>query len=131
MKLIQALNDIEWLKAKNALPISIIEAIEQDFLTLFEAEGDGENVLTFRLPSQQALILLEAGDNVLGMANDPIHLEYVEKLEQGQIEFYRIAKRIEHDFQLIYTLVGVHDEETEQWLIEQAEWNRGQGDFDV
>ncbi|MBG9544728.1 hypothetical protein ABE29_18780 [Cytobacillus firmus] len=62
MKLIQALNDIEWLKATNALPISIIEAIEQDFLTLFEAEGDGVNMLTFRLPTQQTLILLEASN---------------------------------------------------------------------
>lgn len=121
MKLIQTLNDIEWLKANNGVPRPLIKSIEQDFLDLFAAEGDEMDVLKFRLPLQQALILLEAGDDVLGMVNDPFHLEYVEKQEEGRIEFYRIAKRVEHDFQLIYTLVGIHNEETEQLLIEQAE----------
>ena len=121
MKLIQTLNDIEWLKASNDLARPLIKSIEQDFLDLFEANGDELNVLKFRLPSQQALILLEVGDNVLGIVNDPFHLEYVEKQEEGRIEVYRIAKRVEHDFQLIYTLVGIHDEEIEQWLAARVE----------
>lgn len=121
MKWIQTLYDIEWLKSTNLVPRSIIESIEQDFTALFEAEGGEVDMWAFRLSKQQAIILIETGDDVLGMVNDPFHLEYVERLEEGRIEFYRIAKRIEYEFQLMFTLVGIHDEETEQWLAENAE----------
>lgn len=132
MKVIQTLNDIEWLKTTNAAPKAIIQAIQEDFQMLFEAESDCEHVLRFRLPYDEALILLEKSDDVLGMF-DPsfIDLEYVERHKQGNVSYFRIAKRSEHQFQLMYSKVGTHTVSTEEWLQEHADWNEGIGDFDV
>lgn len=131
MKVIQCINDIEALKAYGQIPKPLIQAIEHDFLHLYEAEGEETPLFSFFLPYEQALILLEAGDDVMKLLDDPFTLEYVERHRQGLIEFYRIAKRFGHEFQLFYTLIGIHDEDAEQWLFEHAEWNEGRGDFHV
>ncbi len=121
MKMIQTQNDIEFLKANNTLPLVFINIIEQEFLYLIEEEAADCDPLLFRLPIQRAVILLEAGDDVLATVGDIFHIEYVEKITEGTIIYYRIAKRHDHDIQLIYSLFGIHDHETEQWLNEQAE----------
>lgn len=132
MKIIQTLNDVEWLKAENVVPKELIAVIEEDFLTLYEASGQDDELVIFRLPDQEAIVLLEKGDKVLERLElIAMDLEYVERHKIGQIEFYRMAKRIEHEFQLIYTLVGIHSEDAEQFLQEHAEWNEGLGDFHV
>ncbi|RYG71915.1 hypothetical protein EU245_12340 [Lentibacillus lipolyticus] len=93
MKVIQTFNDLEWLKATQATPKELVQVMEEGFHLLFEANNECEDVMTFRLPKQEALILLEAGDEVLGLLDDPFALEFVEKGKRGRIEFYRIAKR--------------------------------------
>lgn len=129
MKVIRSLNDIEWLKVNNHVPKELVKEIEQDFLNFYEASNTEIDVLSYTLESHEAFLLLEAGDDVLEILENPIMLEFVEKSKDGLIEYYRMAKRIEHEFQLIYSLVGIHDEETENFLKEQAEWNEGIGDF--
>jgi hypothetical protein len=121
VKVIQTQNDIEFLKANNTLPLEVINTIEQEFLYLIEEEAADCDPLLFRLPIQKAVILLEAGDDVLGTIGDIIQLEYVEKITERTIDYYRIAKRHDHDIQLIYSLLGIHDHKTEQWLNDQAE----------
>jgi hypothetical protein len=121
LKVIQTQNDIEFLKANNTLPPELIITIEQEFLYLIEEEEADCNPLIFRLPIQKAVILLEAGDDVLGTIGGILHLEYIEKLTEGSINYYRIAKRHDQDIQLIYSLMGIHDKEIEQWLREQVE----------
>ena len=132
MKVIQTLNDLEWLKASNNVPRELVQAIEQDFLLLFEAESECDDVLTFRLPNQEALILLELGDDVIGMFEQSfMDLEYVERHKQDNVSFFRLAKRSDHQFQLMYSQEGTLHEETENWLKEHANWNERIGDFDV
>lgn len=131
MKVIQCLNDIEALKAYRRAPKPLIQAIEHDFLHLYEAKGEETSLHAFFLPYDQALILLEKDDDVMAQVDDPFTLEYVEKHHHGRMVFYRIAKRIGNEFQLFYAPMGIYDEMTEQWLWEQAEWNEGRGDFHV
>ncbi|WP_163151590.1 hypothetical protein [Anoxybacillus sp. MB8] len=131
MKIIQCLNDIEALKAYRRAPKPLIQAIEQDFLHLYEAKGEETSLHAFFLPYDQALILLEKEDDVMAQVDDPFTLEYVEKHHHERMVFYRIAKRIGDEFQLFYAPMGIYDEMTEQWLWEQAEWNEGRGDFHV
>ncbi|MED5053039.1 hypothetical protein P9850_14650 [Anoxybacillus rupiensis] len=131
MKVIQCINDIEALKAFGQIPKPLIQVIEHDFLQLYKAEDRETELFQFYLPYQQTLILLEAGDDVIKLLDDSFTLEYVERHQQGLIEFYRIAKRFGHEFRLFYTLIGIHDEDTEQWLFQHAEWNEGRGDFSV
>jgi DNA-dependent RNA polymerase auxiliary subunit epsilon len=122
MKILQTQSDFEYLKAVNASPIDLIKAIEQDFLDVLEAEGvEEDQLLSYRLPFQQAFILLEAGDDVRNVIGESLHIEYIEKVIESNVEYYRIAKRFDHEFQMIYSLVGVHDENTKHWLEEHAE----------
>ncbi|MBP1932293.1 hypothetical protein J2Z37_002294 [Ammoniphilus resinae] len=121
MIVIQTQNDIEYLKAINTVPMDLIKVIEQDFLDVLEAEGVDKDDLSYRLPSQQAFVLLEVDDDVSNSVGDLLHIEYIEKLTENNIDYYRIAKRFDHEFQLLYTLAGIHDEKSEQWLNDHAE----------
>lgn len=58
MKVIQTLNEVELLKAQSIAPKELIKNIEQDFLTLYEAGGSEDDLLTFRLPYQESIILI-------------------------------------------------------------------------
>lgn len=121
MQVIQTLNDIKYLKSINNVPLELVKVIEEDLLIIMEEEAVVSNPLTFRLPFNKASILLESEDNILEILGDTFHLEYFEKLTEGSINYYRIAKRHDHEFQLIYTLIGCHDEEIEKWLEEKTE----------
>lgn len=125
MKMIKSLNDVNMLKASIGGPVELIKKIEQDFFTLYESSNSNLEIGAFNLSQNEAIILLESNDNVLDMIKDNYQLEYVEKYKVGQLQFYRIAKRITQglEFQLIYSLVGIHDEETEQILNELSYWN--------
>lgn len=127
MKVIQTIYDIKELKERKpqneSLPPELIEVVEQDFLDIYESGNENVYLMDFYLPHRQALILLEQGDDVLRILDDLQTIEYVEKAKAGRLEYYRITKRIEHEFQLIYSLVGIHEETTEKWLEEQAAWN--------
>ncbi|MBY6088503.1 hypothetical protein [Priestia flexa] len=121
MKVIQTINDIESLKATNEISMKLIKEIEQDFLNIYEAENDEVYVLEYRLSSWQALFVLEKGDDVLAKLNNPLALEYVEKVSVDEFEYYRCAIRNEYDLQIYYSQVNTHDEVIEGWLEEHAE----------
>lgn len=121
MKRIQTLSDLENLRGANATPMELIKAIEHDFLAIYESEGNEVYLLEFYLPPWQALFLLEPGDDVLGKLDNSLALEYVEKLELEEMAYYRCALRNEHDLQLYYSQVGIHEKSIENWLKKQAE----------
>lgn len=130
MKIIQCLSDIELLKADLLLPLRA--AMEKDFLGLYESLNDDNTyLLNFRLPLVQALFVLEKGDDVIGLFNDPFALEFVEKMTIDEIDYYRCGLRKGPFIQLYYSLVNSHNAEIEEWLREHAEWNKGFGDINV
>lgn len=133
MRIIQCLSDIEYLRAVNRLPMALIKEITQDLLGIYEAEDqDDIYLLNFRLPLMQALFVLEKDDDVVERFNDPFSLvEYVEKVEIDETEYYRCGLRKGPYIQLYYSLVNSHNAETEKWLREHAEWNKGFGDINV
>lgn len=115
------LSDIANLRASNAVPMHLIKIIQADLLHLFNTDKPNDYLFKMRLPRQHALVLLEAGDDVKKELGHVLYIEYVEKLEHEGMEYYRMAKRLDHEFQLLYTLTGIHDQEIEAWLAEQAE----------
>ena len=132
MRIIQCLSDIEYLRAVNRLQMPLIKEITRDFLEFYEAEDqDDIYLLNFRLPLVQALFVLEKGDDVIGMLNDPFALEFVEKVEIDETEYYRCGLRKGPYIQLYYSLENSHNAEIEEWLREHAEWNKGFGDINV
>jgi hypothetical protein len=121
MKIIQTQNDIEFLRANNEFPLAFINGIEQDFHQLMAEIGLDEKPFSFVLPNRLAIILYEPGDDVFGVLGNLVQLEYIEKVVEEPIEYYRMALRHDHEFQLMYSLVGIHKPEIEQWLGEYAE----------
>ncbi|MCP1143659.1 hypothetical protein [Lysinibacillus endophyticus] len=130
MRIIQCLSDIEYLRTLGYLPNLFIKEIEQDFLGIYEAENhDNIYLLNYRLPLVQALFVFENGDDVIGRFSDPFALEFVEKVEIDEVAYYRCGLRKGPFIQLYYSLVNSHNAKIEEWLREQAEWNKGIGDF--
>lgn len=116
MKVIQTINDLESLKEFKAVPLGLLSIVEQEFFGLYDALGNGEDLQSFKLPIEQALLTLDPWDDVRKKIGSLLDIEYVEKVSEGGMEYYRIAKRLDHEFQIIYSLVGIYDEETEKWL---------------
>src|SRR5699024_6793930 len=125
MKMIQTLYDLEGLKRTQVIPIEMLKQIEQDFLHVYDSVNDNVYLMDFRLPFHQALLLLEQGDEVQGMLGDPLEIEYIEKESMEGQDYYRKGKREDHDIQINYSLVGIHDKDSEQFLKEYLLWSEG------
>jgi hypothetical protein len=121
MKKIQSFSDIVFLTVTHTVSMALIRGIVQDFIGIYEAENDAVDLVEYRLPPGQTLFVFEKGDDVLDTLHDPMALEYVEKVKIEQLEYYRCVIRMEHDFQIYYSPINSHDEETEHWLQEKAE----------
>lgn len=115
LKYIFTKDDIEKLRSTKKVNVELSEVLENEVLILLESDG------LQKLPIQQSCILLETGDKVLEILENNLLIEYIERSTVKSVEYYRIAKRNEHEFQMIYSLVGIHDDITEQWLLEQSE----------
>lgn len=116
LKVIRTQYDIEQLKVNRAIPLAFTNAIEQDFYYLTLEIDSQDDPSTFVLPTRLAILLLETGDDVPRIIGSTLQLEYIEKIVEETTEYYRIAIRHDHEFQLVYTLVGIHSVEIEKWL---------------
>lgn len=114
LKYIYTKDDIEDLRSTKKVNVELSKVIENEVLILLESEE------LQQLPIHQSCVLLESGDKVIEFLEDTLLIEYIERIVFNSIEYYRIAKRNEHEFQMIYSLVGIHDEPTELWLLEMS-----------
>ncbi|GAE26247.1 hypothetical protein JCM9140_2286 [Halalkalibacter wakoensis JCM 9140] len=120
MEIIQSLADIESLRVREKIPLELITEIEKDFLSIYEAEGNETYLMDFRLSTWRSLHILEKGDRVAAKIGHSLELEYVELCKLKGLEYYRCAVRNDQEFQLFYSIVGTHDPETEEWLLENG-----------
>ncbi|MBO9600233.1 MAG: hypothetical protein J7559_20750 [Cohnella sp.] len=130
---IKTRQDIEDLHPDGNIPILLVENIVEYFRQLEIELADDEECL-FRLDQHGPIVLLEAGDDIrslnlagLGSESDEVlrsAVEFVEKLDLGEVQAYRLAALLDNDFVVtFFTQAGAHDEEVEQWLKDQAERN--------
>ena len=124
MKVIKNLEDMQKLKLNQRLPVEFIGFIEEQWFGLFdEQKEDHETILTFSLGPQGYIIILEPGDNdftPVGRLCD-LWLEYVELVQVGNIQTYRICALVDNDcLMLFFSLKDTLNLETEAWLAEQA-----------
>lgn len=132
MRIIKMQQDIFVLRCARALPLVLLEQIE-DYFQQLKNELNDESKSEFRLDGQGYIVVLEGGDNVrdlgiVGLNRKAGGLlgsypEYVELLNMGEgIQAYKIAVLYDNDYLItFFTLLGEHDEEVEQWLRDQAE----------
>jgi len=131
MRTIYTRQDIEDLRRDGSVPAALTEHITGFFRQL-EAELADDEESAFRLDQHGPIVLLEMGDdlrslNFAGLSCESGEffrraVEFVEKLDLGEVQAYRLAAMLDNDFVVtIFTLTGTHDEEVDQWLSEQTQ----------
>lgn len=132
MRIIKMQQDIFVLRCARALPLVLLEQIE-DYFQQLRNELNNESKSEFRLDGHGYIVVLEAGDNVRDLGSVGLNHEnggllgsfpeYVELLDVGEgLQAYKIAVLYDNDYLItFFTLLGAHDEEVEQWLRDQAE----------
>lgn len=130
MKAIRTAADLR--SVSNSLPKPYIQRLVADFSMLQRALADGESLDEFSLQDHGYLVILENGDDVRDLSEVGLNPEdegllgsmpeYVETLSLGDnLQVYKIAVLYDNDYMMFfYSQVGIHDEEVEEWLREQA-----------
>ncbi|GEM_PF-6621808 len=125
MRIIRTYKDINYLRRVRELDESFLAHVEDYFRQLQTATADDSTD-----DWSHHIALLESGDDIssIGMSRDYACLqsyypEYIELHELGNdIAIYKIFVLHDNECSTTYfTQKGIHDEETEQWLKEQAE----------
>ncbi len=98
------------------MPLDLIEVIEKDFLLMVQAEESNVDITNWKLPYYKSLVVLEENDSLNQVIGNPIFMEYVEENKCKSFKYYKIVRRHDHDFQVLYARVGTFDKKTEMWL---------------
>jgi len=132
MRIIKAQQDFAVLRRAGAIPVALLDQIEDYFQQLMDEQED-EDRNQFRLEVRGYIVVLEAGDIVYDLGSIGLNHEnggllgscpeYIELLNIGEgLQAYKIALLYDNDYMMMFfTLAGAHDEEVEQWLKDQAE----------
>ncbi|KAF6627795.1 hypothetical protein [Paenibacillus polymyxa] len=130
MRIIQTQQDIDSLQHSSLSP-SFLKHI-QEYFTQFRNSFHDQDDPYFSLQPSGPIFILEAGDNLhdltlVGFRREDDGLfgicpEYVELYDLGNTQIYKIAVMNTNDYIItLFTQVGIHHKEAEQWLKEQAE----------
>ena len=132
MRIIKTFEDVELLENTEVMNEEYLQWIKKYFLQLFDLLGRGEILDQFRMDWPEGFVaVLEKGDNLrdlsllgLNSEDDGIlgcSLEYVEEYKLESITFYRIGVLYDNQcFMTYFSAVGVHDEEINDYLAEEA-----------
>ncbi|MGQ4680711.1 hypothetical protein [Paenibacillus polymyxa] len=130
MRIIQTQQDMDSLHVSPLSP-ALFGHIQEYFTQLRDSFHDKDDPY-FSLQPYGPIIILEAGDNLhdlnlVGLRREDDGFfgscpEYVELYDLGNIQIYKIVVMNTNDYIItLFTQVGIHHKEAEQWLREQAE----------
>ena len=111
MKRIQTYADIKALKEGN-LPSFYTKEIEQLFLGMFKADGEGESLYTFSLPTHACIYHLNQSDDKHWLFGLMQQVEFIEVEEK----YFQIGIMEDHQMNIVYFLKGTFSEQIETWL---------------
>lgn len=132
MRFIKELQDIKLLKEAGVLEKDYLKQVEKYFYQLHTALGGGKPVEEFRLDWPEGfIVILEAGDNLrdlrpAGLNREDNGLlgsspEFVELIELQSAKIYKVSVLLDNEcMQTFFTKTGIHDQEIESWLAEEA-----------
>lgn len=116
MQIIQSLADLEMLKILYKLPNEYTKVIEQHFMKRYEAEGNGQTILGFRLPDESCIYHLSKEDDEHIILQ---HINNIQDIKVKQIEgktYFEIEVLVDGNVSIYIFLEGTFDGWTEQWL---------------
>ena len=116
MQMIQSLADLEMLKILYKLPTEYTKMIEQHLMKRYEVEGNGKNMLGFRLPDETCIYHLTKEDDEHVILQHINNFQYVEVKQAGNTDYFEIEVSIDGDVNIYLFIEGTLDPWTEQWL---------------
>lgn len=133
MLTIRSIADVRNMLDPESLPRAYARWIEAEFSLLYDALADGEEIEQFSLQPHGYIVILQAGDDVRDLSVAGLNPEsggllgsmpeYIDTvtLENGT-RVYKIGVLYADDYMMFfYSEVGIHDDEVEAWLAEEAE----------
>lgn len=116
MQIIQCLADLEILKILYNLPFEYTNVIEQHWMKRYKTEGNGENLLGFRLPNEACIYHLTKDDDGHVLLQHINNFEYVEVKQAGNNRYFEVKVKHDQVVNLYLFLEGTLEPWTEQWL---------------
>lgn len=129
---IKTRNDIEKLEKDRIFSIDYMEEIRTRLRDAYEnLKEEGQTIDELNLEEQGEIIILQKDDDVRNLEEiglDPdeggllgCYPEWVERLQLGDIEVYYLCiVNNNSNAVIIYSEVGIHDEEVERWLADES-----------
>ncbi|MBB2483131.1 hypothetical protein H5P36_23530 [Bacillus sp. APMAM] len=106
MELILDMRDLHRLKAE--IPSELFNYLEQEFKDLYEYYSFNQDLEDFILEQNQSMVILQTDDEIESILQDPLEIEFVEKVVKGQLSFYRIGVRNAGEIQIFYCIENNH-----------------------
>lgn len=131
MIIIQKLEDIKRLKKRNELPKDYLMELEKHFRDTYKNIPTKKSIEEFSLKEYGEIVILQRGDDVknleeIGLNSEDEGLlgsypEWVEILDLGETKvYYTCIVRNNENAIVIFSQVGIHNQEIENWLREEA-----------
>ena len=131
MIIIEKFEDVEKLKEEKQLSKDYLKELKERFTEIYENIPTGKSLKEFSLEEYGGIVVLQKDDDVrnledIGFSPEDDGLlgsypEWVECLDLGETKVYFICiVRNNENAIVIYSQVGMYDEEVENWLKEEA-----------
>ncbi|SEC34396.1 hypothetical protein [Paenibacillus sp. GP183] len=119
MIVVKTYTDVQALNEAGAFPESFRGYVERDWIDLYEAYSDEEDISEFSLEPHVRQVCLEPGDKVPVGIDWP---EYVERFCLDDFEINRMYVPETEEFGVLYySIVGTLDNHSEDFLRENVE----------
>lgn len=116
MKIIRTIADIAELIEKGNIPLSYLSDLKSEFLILYESEGTGESLESFKLSNQACMYHLENEEDTRFLQERILEIEFVDKEKTNECTYFRVGLMNDHQINLVYFLGGTLENKFEAWL---------------
>lgn len=94
--------DLHRIKAE--IPSELFNYLEQEFKDLYDYYSHNQDLEEFILEECQSMVILQTDEEEESILQEPLEIEFVERISAGQLMFYRIGMRNAGEIQLFYCI---------------------------
>lgn len=116
MELILKRQDI--FQLQGAIPLELQFYLKKEFMDLYEYYSMNEGIDDFLLEESQSMAIIQTDEEIKTILQKPLEIEFVERIVEGQLTFYRIGVRNAGEIQLFYCIENNHGNSINEILSE-------------
>ncbi|HDR7314296.1 hypothetical protein MXL46_19070 [Heyndrickxia sporothermodurans] len=102
MELILKRQDL--FQLQGIIPFELLCYLEKEFMDLYEYYNANEDIENFTLENSQSMAILQSDEEVEFILQEPLEIEFVERISEGQLSLYRFGVRNAGEIQLFYCM---------------------------